>query len=223
MKSLEKLREWLDCKIDRYDARDSIIVINIGADKNEPYEIADEIEREIAERYMELPVDADGVPIRVGDMIERDEDGFCVIGVAPKICFVQDGLITPAKPMYYRHVKPRTLEDVLREFYHDASDADAFCTVRIDDVLDKYAAEIRELMADACIDNARKPITEIIVNGDKLPEIVRCRDCEFADWDITAWWCTRVKHYPFEIGELEGYDDRSNLNGFCAWGVRRDA
>lgn len=32
-------------------------------------EIADEIEAEVAERYMELPVDADGVPIHIGDIL----------------------------------------------------------------------------------------------------------------------------------------------------------
>ena len=32
--------------------------------------IADRIEAELAERYMELPVDADGVPIHVGDELE---------------------------------------------------------------------------------------------------------------------------------------------------------
>ncbi len=55
-----------------------------------------------------------------------------------------------------------------------------------------------------------------------LPNIVRCRDCRFADWDITAWWCTRDKHYPFEIGELRGYGERSHLVGFCAWAERRE-
>ena len=52
-------------------------------------------------------------------------------------------------------------------------------------------------------------------------EIVRCRDCRFADWDITAWWCTRDKHNPFKIGELRGYCERSQLGGFCAWSERR--
>lgn len=31
---------------------------------------ADEIEQEVSERYMPLPVDADGVPIRVGDKLD---------------------------------------------------------------------------------------------------------------------------------------------------------
>lgn len=55
-----------------------------------------------------------------------------------------------------------------------------------------------------------------------MNNIVHCRDCKFADWDITAWWCTRNKHYPFEIGELRGYGERSHLDGFCAWGIRRE-
>ena len=124
MKSLEKLR-----MLEGLSERDAEVIM----------EIADEIEREISERYMLLPVDADGVPIRVGDMIERDEDGFCVIGVAPKLCFVQDGLIAPAKPMYYRHVKPRTLEFILEEF---AANIEAFDG----NYVDAYAAEIRELL-----------------------------------------------------------------------------
>lgn len=55
-----------------------------------------------------------------------------------------------------------------------------------------------------------------------MVSIVRCKDCKFADWDITAWWCTRNKHNPFEIGELRGYGERSHLDGFCAWGIRRE-
>ena len=54
----------------------------------------------------------------------------------------------------------------------------------------------------------------------ELTELVRCRDCRYADWDITAWWCTRDKHNPFKIGELRGYGERSQLGGFCAWGER---
>lgn len=56
---------------------------------------------------------------------------------------------------------------------------------------------------------------------ERREKIVRCRDCKHADWDITAWWCTRDKHNPFKIGELRGYDERSQLGGFCAWGERR--
>ena len=47
-------------------------------------------------------------------------------------------------------------------------------------------------------------------------KVVRCRDCRYADWDITAYWCTRNKHAEFEIGELG-----SKPGGFCAWGERK--
>ena len=106
--------------------------------------IADEIDDEIAERYMELPVDADGVPIRVGDAIEysngeRDVVRFITAnGSVPT--FNERGWVASK----CRHVKPRTVEDVLRELAdvarldraHDLDDGD----------IEGFAAEIRELM-----------------------------------------------------------------------------
>ena len=114
--------------------------------------IADEIEREIAEKYMELPVDVDCVPIHVGDTLLKSTG-------APKASYGEvvgvsdDSIFFNARQGWEsnwakltRHVKSRTVEDVLRAFYHDASDADAFCTVRLDDVLAKYADELRGMM-----------------------------------------------------------------------------
>lgn len=43
----------------------------------------DELEAEIAERFMELPVDADGVVIRIGDEMEAVGSVHTVIGLAP--------------------------------------------------------------------------------------------------------------------------------------------
>lgn len=55
-----------------------------------------------------------------------------------------------------------------------------------------------------------RPITEVFISGDKLPEIVRCRDCkEFAFGDVeyaTVDWCDYWGAY------VESPD------GFCAWG-----
>lgn len=56
------------------------------------------------------------------------------------------------------------------------------------------------------------PITEVFISGDKLPEIVRCRDCKhYTDDEMEYYhycgsWCERVEP-----------------DGFCAWGERRDA
>ena len=84
--------------------------------------IADEIEAEIAERYMELPLDADGVPIHVGDeMMQNGKEIGTVIAVGyhgepkawilPHKCFISISYFASG----IAHVKPRTLFDVLAE------------------------------------------------------------------------------------------------------------
>ena len=75
--------------------------------------IADEIEREIAERYMELPVDADGVPWHIGDMTENRN-------VVNGIAFDRHGAhfvstLNDIDPSIHTHFKQRTVEDVLRD------------------------------------------------------------------------------------------------------------
>ena len=111
-------------------------------------EIADEIEREIAERYMELPLDADGVPIHIGDMLEATEpnakkERFIVAGYTTEYStwagdsatlMATNENATEFYCHYCRHVKPRTIEDVLRDA--------GVSVAAISDV----AAELRELM-----------------------------------------------------------------------------
>lgn len=112
--------------------------------------IADEIEAEIAERYMELPVDADGVPIRVYDKLIAYNKHFSVegIGNGTVIYLAEDGelgeLFNTAATI---HVKPRTLEDVLREFAEDAVCCNQFGSLYADEKrIAEYADEIRELL-----------------------------------------------------------------------------
>ena len=107
-------------------------------------EIADEIESEVSERYMELPMDADGVPIHVGDelcgyglpdggavvkalngcmvIVDRSEDG---------VNYAKYGLLWDARET--RHINPRTLFDVLAEVENGELS------------ISKAEAEIREL------------------------------------------------------------------------------
>lgn len=159
IKALEKLRNWKceghPCAAMRtcadeiqaeVDERERLLKQNTSVTE-------DYYKDMIAEMYMPLPLDRDGVPIRVGDMIEYEGDEDTYRLHAQGVYVYGNGLVGVMNerfgiwyPENCRHVKPRTLEDVLEEFYHDASDADAFCTVKIDDVLDKYAAEIRELL-----------------------------------------------------------------------------
>ena len=106
----------------------------------------DEIESEIAERYMELPVDRDGVPIRVGDtMVYTPTDNiFDVIAIAPD-CIVDDGGYTYRNFGNYRHyVKTRTIEDVLRDCCNEWNE---HCGNDWEQsVYAKYADEIRGLL-----------------------------------------------------------------------------
>lgn len=52
-----------------------------------------------------------------------------------------------------------------------------------------------------------RPITEVFVSGDKLPEIVRCRDCRYARKTDAGMDCGR--HILCA---------RFKPDGFCAWG-----
>ena len=105
-------------------------------------EIADRIEAEIAERYMELPVGADDLPIRVGDELEG---GFTVDYVAPH--WVLAAGRGARHEDNCRHVKPRTLEDVLRDVWKEALDyAKSDMWRNPDKVFAERADEIRELM-----------------------------------------------------------------------------
>lgn len=134
MESIEKLRDWLDYKCIRYDAYRNAIELANMHHPDELYEIADEIEREIAEKYMELPLDADGVPIHCGDRIVSEtgrKDDVFLIGVSAVMTTRRDVCYDHTK---VRHCKPCTLEDVLQ--------SSGVSVAAIEDV----AAEIRELL-----------------------------------------------------------------------------
>ena len=156
IKALDKLREWsrwLDCTYATDDGESYIVY------SHQPYdgmkscgeymrEQCDEIEREIQERYMLLPEDADGVPIRPGDQMtsgHKRVDGlglqrWDVVAVNGLAFGAMDGTMRQAN--CYRHVKPRTLEDVLCDMIHEYGCTDALTET----IADKYAAEIRELL-----------------------------------------------------------------------------
>lgn len=89
--------------------------------------LADDIQAEVDKYYMQLPLDADGVPIRVGDKVELIANGM-VETVTGYETFGLDkdtdetGWILTnetcllANSKGCRHVKPRTVEDVLDDF-----------------------------------------------------------------------------------------------------------
>lgn len=57
-----------------------------------------------------------------------------------------------------------------------------------------------------------RPITEVFVSGDKLPEIVRCRDCKHYNDTLcemsSCWLCDECQ--------------QTEPDGFCKWGTRRE-
>ena len=138
IKALEKLRNIHErgcgCSDECYSC---VVGLHIG-------EIADEIQAEVDSRYMELPLDADGVPIhRHDELWEVDSgkhiDGQNVYGVSDKYVYIwQEGPKTARGisgyfATNYTHVKPRTVEDVMSEYaelsasidvkkYHELSD-----------------------------------------------------------------------------------------------------
>ena len=88
---------------------------------DEVSEYVDAIERELEERYVELPVDGDGVPIHIGDKVTQVSDRPTpVLGITyhkstpPSICIERGDLWIDADTLH--HYKSPTVEDILREF-----------------------------------------------------------------------------------------------------------
>ena len=137
MDSIEKLRKELDvCGCDQ----DECLCCEVP---RKVRDVLDEIEREIAERYMELPVDADGVPIKPGDVMMDYKTPRNVVAVAPD-SFMMDGYETdsfyrPGLAKNHRHVKPDPVKDLLKEFEVIVRERGACFSD-----FDEYAARIRE-------------------------------------------------------------------------------
>lgn len=119
--------------------------------------IADEIEAEVSERFVELPCDADGVPIHVGDCLQLGDTHGKVVALTycpanGKLpwewqCDTGDWYNTA----FAYHYKPRTLEDVLKELANEVWEASCTCQTTwsdsgLDGIEERYADEIRELM-----------------------------------------------------------------------------
>lgn len=108
----------------------------------------------IEKYYLRCPLDADGVPIRVGDRLLKStgapKESFGeVVGVSEdSVWFVYENNGYESNwANLTRHVKPRTLEDVLEEYYDkrgwDEADNHA---LEAESLTSKYADEIRELL-----------------------------------------------------------------------------
>ena len=107
----------------------------------------EKIEKEVAERYMELPLDADGVPIRVGDVLTDGEYKFKVFELAAFgdgswSIRNEDGNAWAACDVTHHH-EP-TVEDVLREFAEKIIDSQIpNVHPTYEEAIAEYAAKLR--------------------------------------------------------------------------------
>ncbi|MBQ3339779.1 MAG: hypothetical protein IJG82_09370 [Atopobiaceae bacterium] len=142
MKSLDKLRSFAaDPLLGVVSQRQHAETINA---------IADAIEAELAERYVALPLDVEGEPVHVGDVMEFSEFEIehpvtrTVEGIGQGTFFAWCGErgYQQHDPKRYRHHRPPTVEDVLRELVA------AYMGTPLDDSNDgeffaEYAAKLR--------------------------------------------------------------------------------
>ena len=109
-------------------------------------ETGEEIGADVRREWMPLPVDADGAPVRIGDVMEWvDGETFEVVGIGDGVLYyVEDGgaLANWTLAESKIHHRVPTVEDVLREFADEVY-ADADNEIRDRDFLcAKYAKRL---------------------------------------------------------------------------------
>lgn len=118
LKSVSKLRLLVDETRDAYLRGDVSYIIELDG-------IAERIEQEVSERFMELPKDADGVPIHAGDVLTDGKHTYTVTSVtfdsfAVTVCGHSETSLNSwpiDQPGKMRHHHEPTVEDVLRDMH----------------------------------------------------------------------------------------------------------
>lgn len=131
------------------EAMRSFAPLGIGRDQFN--EALDAIEREISERYTLLPVDANGESICVGDELHDSISNSCVsvIAVGNGCAFYCDDNANFRKVFTSncRHVKQRTIEDVLIDFAAKIHEPQVGSyELRAEEYAPKYAEELRSIL-----------------------------------------------------------------------------
>lgn len=142
LESIEKLREniWDGHKTTRI--KQSALLIYLDA-----------IEREIAEKYTPLPVDEDGVPWTSEDSkFDAVAEGTIELDMIAYSVKTGRWYLLDDRRMSYvasvcRHVKERTIEDILRDVWEEALDyAKSDIWRDPDEVFTERADELREML-----------------------------------------------------------------------------
>lgn len=145
MLSVDALRDYLKQPIKTWDGK--TICYTSGVD-----ELLDAIEREVAD-MVPLPVDADGVPIHIGDVMEftydppQDQPIFEVSGFGANgtLFYAPRGEVAPRKTTnasVVRHHHAPTVEDVLYESLRHFGAVEER-TPEVDEWLHEQAAKLR--------------------------------------------------------------------------------
>ena len=147
MKSIDKLYQFLE---DQFGS-ERFAIHSYGYTQG--VAIAKLIEAEIADNYMRLPLDANNVPIHVGDKVEwlGGNGVYIVCGAGTLVSLrTHESNCFTINPTCLRIVKPDTLKDLLEEFISAYEAWDDWSEVdrkgARDRMFDEYADRIRELL-----------------------------------------------------------------------------
>lgn len=147
---------WLQDKVDDLD-KENAILVEMASEAAEDAANFEQLLADTESTHMKLPLDDDGVPIRLGDSvtassiegavaaIDMRDNGFCYIGIRPT------GWDTPTvyTAEECRHVKPDTLEILLQDLADEVWEASCTCQTTwsdsgLDGIAERYAERIRQ-------------------------------------------------------------------------------
>lgn len=105
----------------------------------------DKIEQEIKECYVELPKDADGEHIHIGDkLMGKYLEGNPIVECT-RLTFADDWTVGHCRgagtPNLFVHLKPPTVEDVLRDFAYCCEEGAT--EQSIDEIIAEFAAKLQ--------------------------------------------------------------------------------
>ena len=140
IKALDELREYAEKCCPEYESYDRVMM-----------QIANKIQDEVDERYMLLPVGADGIPIRIGDIVDADDaeyprritvEGFTSYfpdGKGRLMIVDGDEDVWSADSCRHR----RTIEEVLSEMADEINRQGHQYGLTKSEIIERYADELR--------------------------------------------------------------------------------
>lgn len=210
LESLETLLGWRKHNTCA-DGYVRIIANQAGFETQRLDEIIDAIQAEVDERFMELPLDADGVPIRPGDQMtdySKRVDGHGIAKwdvVSVNECAFFDMSHGLHIANQHHHVKPRTVEDVLWDAVNGTRNAYTHPDGEPEEIphmVEELASELNAALGRGTyVSDLHAPV----INGGTRERVVRCGDC--ARLNTTDCPCNQYLSI--------------NADGYCAWVVKR--